>query len=290
VNRTPSRVTKRNNIEELRLTLDGVGWRYQRAGSGPPLLLVHGLLGYSFSWRFTIPALAHQATVYAMDMPGTGFSDRPRSLDCSMRACSERLLRFMDALGLDHCDVLGTSHGGAVTMMAAALNPGRVRRMILAAPVNPWSGRGAWLSRFLTSPPIAPTLLAFGPHLRLLQEFYFRRLYGDSRRIPPDSLEGYLKPMQRQPSSLDYGLSVLRSWNRDLRQLRLSLPKIADIPTLLIWGSLDGAVNPVSAVRLKQEFRQCRLLTFDGVGHLPYEEAAEEFNRAVGEFLASKRK
>jgi len=96
--------------------------------------------------------------------------------------------------------------------------------------------------------------------------------------------------MQRQPSSLDYGLSVLRSWNRDLRQLRLSLPKIADIPTLLIWGSLDGAVNPVSAVRLKQEFRQCRLLTFDGVGHLPYEEAAEEFNRAVGEFLASKRK
>jgi len=51
--------------------------RYLSAGSGPPLLLVHGLLGYSFSWRFTIPALAQHATVYAIDLLGTGFSDRP---------------------------------------------------------------------------------------------------------------------------------------------------------------------------------------------------------------------
>lgn len=271
------------------MTLDGVSWRYQRAGSGPPLLLVHGLLGYSFSWRFAIPALARQATVYAMDMPGTGFSDRPHGMDCSMRACSERLLRFTDALSLDNCDVVGTSHGGAITMMAAALHPGRVRRLVLVAPVNPWSGRGRLLAPFLTSSAVAPALLALAPHLRLLQEFYFQRLYGDSRRIPPGTLEGYMAPVRRRPSSLEYGLSALHTWNRDLRQLRLLLPRIAGIPTLLIWGSLDGAVSPASAVRLKQEFRQCRLLTFDGVGHLPYEEAADQFNRAVAEFLASRR-
>ncbi len=279
-----------NNIEDLRVTLDGISWRYQRTGSGPPLLLVHGLLGYSFSWRFTIPALAKAATVYAMDMPGTGFSDRPRGLDCSMHACAERLLRFMDDLALTHCDVLATSHGGAVTMTVAALNPGRIRRMALAAPVNPWSARGKLLSLFLTNPFVAHVLLALGPRVQLLQEFYLRRLYGDTRRIPPDALEGYLKPVRQRPGSIDYGLSVLRTWNRDLQQLQSLLPRIADIPTLLIWGSLDGAVSPASASRLQHEFRHCRLLTFDGVGHLPYEEMPDEFNRAVIEFLAPRHR
>src|SRR5207253_5285495 len=51
-------------IEECWATIDGARVRYQRAGCGAPLVLVHGLLGYSFSWRFNIPALAKYATVY----------------------------------------------------------------------------------------------------------------------------------------------------------------------------------------------------------------------------------
>ena len=98
--------------------LDGYRMRYLRAGSGPPLLLLHGLLGYSFSWRFTIPALAGKATLYAVDMPGVGFSDRPPNSDGSLRAHAERLVRFLDGVGVASFDLLGTSHGGAVAMMA----------------------------------------------------------------------------------------------------------------------------------------------------------------------------
>src|SRR5579863_9024322 len=118
-------------IEEHRIALDsanGARIRYLYAGSGPALLLVHGLLGYSFSWRFTIPTLAQHATVYAVDLMGTGFSDRPPDLDCSFRASAHRLLRFMDATGIASCDLLGTSHGGAVCMILAALASKRVRR------------------------------------------------------------------------------------------------------------------------------------------------------------------
>jgi len=70
-------------VEECWMELDGARMRYLRAGSGPALILLHGLLGYSFSWRFTIPALARYATVYAPDMLGAGFSDRPTGLDHS---------------------------------------------------------------------------------------------------------------------------------------------------------------------------------------------------------------
>jgi pimeloyl-ACP methyl ester carboxylesterase len=273
-------------VQERWIDLDGARMRYLYAGSGPALLLVHGLLGYSFSWRFTIPALAQHATVYAVDLMGAGFSDRPPDLDCSFRASAQRLLRFMDATGIASCDLLGTSHGGAVSMMLDALVSERIRRLILVDPVNPWSAHGKHLSVLLSNPLVAPLFLAVAPRVRILDEFYHRRMFGDPRRIPPDSLEGYRKPM-RIPGSYEYGLAVLRSWNRDLKELESVLPRIAHIPTLLIWGTSDTAVDPVSAQQLQQRFRDCRLLKFEGVGHLPYEEAPEEFNRAVIAFLSS---
>ena len=275
-----------NSIEELWIPLDGVRVRCQRSGSGSPLLLVHGLMGYSFSWRHTVPELAQHATVYALDLPGTGFSERPLGMDCGLRASAERLLRFMDSVGLRRCDLLGTSHGGAVAMMAAALAPERIQRLILVAPVNPWSAHGRRLAVFLSSPPIAPIFMKLAPRLGILQDFYFRRLWGDTRRIQPGTLAGYMKPLLR-PGAFKYGIGVLRSWNQDLAELASRLPKIADIPILLVWGSLDAAVSPASAAMLRQQFRDCRVLILEGVGHLPYEEVPGEFNRAVLQYLLS---
>jgi pimeloyl-ACP methyl ester carboxylesterase len=272
-------------VEESWVALDGARMRYLRAGSGPALLLVHGLLGYSFSWRFALPTLARHATVYAIDLLGTGFSDRPPGLDYSFKAGAERLLRFMDAIDLPACDLLGTSHGGAVSMRAAAMAPDRIRRLILVDPVNPWSAHGKRLTTFLSNALIAPLFVALAPRLPMLHAFYHHRMFGDRRRIPADSLEGYLKPM-RIPGSYDYAIGVVSSWNRDLKELESVLPRIKSIRTLLIWGTADTAVNPSSAARLKQQFSDCQLVTFDGVGHLPYEEVPEDFNRVVVKFLS----
>jgi len=271
-------------VEECRITVDEVSWRYQRAGSGPSLLLVHGLLGYAFSWRFAIPALARCATVYAVDLPGAGFSDRPAVMDSRMSSLGQQLLHFMDATGLASCHLLGTSHGGAVAMMAAASAPTRFPRLILVDPVNPWSARGKLLSILLSNPVVAPAFTRAGPRLRFVQEHYLRRLYADPSRIRPGTSEGYRQPLRR-PGSFEHAVDILRSWNRDLRELESALPRIAHIPTLLIWGNRDAAVDPASAARLKAHFRQCNLVMLEGVGHLPYEEAPDEFNRAVMEFL-----
>jgi pimeloyl-ACP methyl ester carboxylesterase len=273
-----------DSVERLTIQLDGKNLFYLKAGSGPPIPLVHGLLGYSFSWRFTIPMLAEIATVYALDLPGAGSSEPTEGMDCSFRACAERLLHFMDAVGIDNCDLLGTSHGGAVAMMATALAPQRIRRLILVDPVNPWSAHGQLLSILLSNFLIAPIFCALMPHLPLLQRFYFGRLFGDTRRISPGALEGYLGPLRRA-GALEYGVGILRSWNRDLRELESVLPRISEVPTLLIWGSLDAAVDPRSASKLKSQFHNCQLVMLDGVGHIPYEETPEEFTRIVREFL-----
>jgi pimeloyl-ACP methyl ester carboxylesterase len=271
--------------EECWSELDGYRMRYLRCGSGPPLLLLHGLLGYSFSWRFALPVLAEKATVYAVDMPGAGFSDRPPNATGSFRAHAERLLRFLDNVGVDSCDLLGTSHGGAIAMRAAALAPKRVRSLILVAPVNPWSAHGRRLAPFLSSAPISWLLLRCEPGLGIIHDTLLRRLYGDPRLIPPGTLAGYSAAF-RIPGTLNYGLGVVRSWNRDLTDLESALPRIASIPTLILWGSKDTAVSPDSAERLRKVFRHCEVETFDGVGHLPYEEVPERFNSSVMAFLS----
>jgi pimeloyl-ACP methyl ester carboxylesterase len=170
-------------------------------------------------------------------------------------------------------------------MMAAALVPDHIRRLILVAPVNPWSAHGKYFAAFVSSPLVAPLFLNLAPRVRILDEFYLRRMFGNPRRIPPDSLEGYRKPM-RIPGSYEYGLGVARSWNRDLKELESMLPRISHISCLLIWGSSDALVDPASAAQLKKRFTDCRLVMFEEIGHLPYEEVPKEFNCAVTEFLS----
>ena len=275
-------------VEERWLELADGRMRYFKAASGPALILIHGLIGYSFSWRFTIPALAPHATVYAIDNLGAGLSIANEGMDCTVRATAERVLQFADALGIRDFDLLGTSRGGGVAIMVAAIcverKDARLRRLVLVAPINPWSPHGKRLAPFLGS--------AFGSMLfrntierwRSLDYLWLRRLFGDGSKIPPDSLEGYRMPVLKN-HSFRHALRIVRNWTADLAELETALPKIRDYPTLLMWGTKDRAVDFHSAEPLHRNFRDARLVAFEGVGHLPYEEAPEDFNRALIEFL-----
>jgi pimeloyl-ACP methyl ester carboxylesterase len=284
-------------VEECWMDLDGARMRYLRAGSGPTLILVHGLLGYSFSWRYTMPALAPYATVYAPDMLGAGFSDRPVGIDHSMRGTAKRLLRFVRKLGVSSFDLLGTSHGGAVAMMAAAecldenagLSSGMgVRRLVLVAPVNPYSAHGRRLAPFIGSRFGTALFRLTSAHMRFSYPYWHARMYGDRSRIPPGTLEGYMAPLAK-PGLFEHALSIVRTWTEDLRELEGTLPKLASIPTLLMWGGKDSAVYASSAVPLGKWFPNSRSIVFPGIGHLPYEECPEEFNRALIEFLMREK-
>ena len=274
------------------MDLDGARLRYLRAGSGPPLILLHGLLGYSFSWRYTIPALAPYATVYAPDMMGAGFSDRPAGLDHSMRGTAVRVLQFIERLGISSFDLLGTSHGGAVAMMAAAeclagnFNL-RVRRLVLVAPVHPYSAHGQRLGPFVGS-DFGASLFRFGAErMKFLYPYWHARMYGDRDGIPADALAGYLAPLTK-PGLFEHSLSIMRTWTEDLHKLEKALPSLACIPTLFMWGSKDPAVYASSAAPLAKYFPDSKLVMFPGIAHLPYEECPEEFNRALIDFLTSE--
>jgi pimeloyl-ACP methyl ester carboxylesterase len=239
-----------------------------------------------------MPALAPYATVYAPDLMGSGFSDRPAGIDHSVRGTAQRVLRFIAELGIHEFDLLGTSRGGAVAMMAAAECLGaesdlRLRRLVLVAPVNPYSAHGQRMAPFFGSAWGAALFRGVISRTRFSYPYWHRRLYADRSRIPPEALAGYEAPLAK-PGLFEHALSIASTWTKDLRELESVLPKLADIPTLLIWGREDPAVYASSAERLAKYFPKSRLIIFPGVGHLPYEECPEEFNRALIEFLASE--
>ena len=279
-------------IEECWMDLDGSRMRYLRAGSGPPLILLHGLLGYSFSWRYAMPALAPYATLFAPDMLGAGFSGRPSGIDHSMRGTARRVLEFAEKLGLSTFDLLGTSRGGAVAMSAAAecLNGAasrlNVRNLVLACPVNPYSAHGKRLAPFFGT-FLGAGLFRAGLRVNQVQQLYpywHGRMFGDPKKIPPGSLEGYKAPLAI-PGLFEHGLSIVKTWSADLKELQELLPKLSAIPTLLMWGTKDPAVYFSSMKLLARHFSNVQTVVFPGVGHLPYEECPEEFNRALIEFL-----
>ena len=284
----PQHLAPEAAAEEHRVSVDGIGIRYLRAGTGPPLLLIHGLMGFNFSWRKNMAALGRVATVYAPDLPGTGYSDRS-AIDCSFAGIARVMLKFMDHLGIDRAPVVGTSHGGAVAMMMAVIDREeggrRISRLVLPAPVNPYSRGGRKRIALFSSPIGAFLAVRSTPILRRTRKFFLERMYGDPRRITPGTAEGYAGPFEI-PGTLHHIVRMLKCWRNDVRLLKDALPKIADMPTLFIWGRLDTAVPVSSLEPLKQHFRNAQTVIFEDAGHLPYEEVPEEFNRVVLEFLA----
>jgi pimeloyl-ACP methyl ester carboxylesterase len=295
--RTTKSAPQVGGAEELFVRISGVRVRYlfrQCAGSSPkslPIVLVHGLLGFSYSWRHNIGPLSQTADVYALDLPGAGYSDRPRRFNCSLRGFSNFLLQFAHELRLSAFDLVGTSHGGAIALMAAAadiaergLDQRQIRKLVLAAPVNPWSWGNPLLTRLfgsrlggLCSPLAYPFLLR-------MQDVALRRVYGDPTRIQAGVANTYSQALVA-PGTRAHLVRVLRSWHSDLNVLRESLETVRQIPTLLIWGTRDAAVLPSSAEPLAQCFDNVQVKMIEGAGHLPYEETPEEFNAAALAFL-----
>jgi pimeloyl-ACP methyl ester carboxylesterase len=273
-----------SGFQQSRL-VGGLSVRFERRGRGPALVLVHGLLGYSFSWRQVLDRFSQQREVFAPDMPGAGFSECSPALDAHLSAAAERLIEFFNVLGIESCDLVGSSYGGATALLLAARKPERVRTLTLVSPANPWSRTGR---KRLAALSLPGTSLLFPPLARLmtpLHRVFVRRMYGDRSRATAETLRGYSLPLLRK-GTFEHAVKIARSWHADMRELKQQLPKAANVPTLIVWGSQDRVVDPASAKTLSRYFKHSRMAVIEGAGHLPYEECPEEFARIVGGFLA----
>ncbi len=202
---------------------------------------------------------------------------------------AERLFELIEQMRWQGLTVIGCSFGGAIAMLLAAADArasGRIQSLVLSAPVNPWSDFGQGRIRLLSTALGGYFLRAALPISQPFHRIALRRMYGDPARLPPDALEGYRASILRHGRAQNV-LTALRNWQKDLESLRQIIPQLK-IPTLLIWGTRDKAVDPRSAEVLRRDLPNSQLKLITGAGHLPFEEVPEEFNRVVMEFLASQ--
>ncbi len=264
--------------------VDGARMHFRHAGTGRPVLLIHGLVGSSSNWRLNMDALARDASVYAVDLLNMGQSQRVRGLDASLAATADQLVAFLDALGLPQADIVGHSHGGAVAMMLAARHPGRVRSLLLFAPANPFCSLGHPLIRFWRTKPGFALACAAAYLPKPLHAVQLRRMWGDPARVADGTVEGYRDGV-RVRGTVRHMVAILRSWFGDMAELEAVLPRIGSVPTRMVWGDRDRAVSLASAQPLLQLLPDADLAIVPTAGHVVFEELPELSNRIILEWL-----
>jgi pimeloyl-ACP methyl ester carboxylesterase len=237
------------------------------------------LLGFSFSWSENLAALSKHFTVYAPDLLNVGYSDRCE-LEVDLQSGANQLLEFMDAVGIESADVLGTSYGGTIVMALAATAPERVQRLILVAPAHCGSEGVRWQSRLFSTRigAVIAQLLYLAP--AFVHGWFIGRMYAVPSRVRGGTVKEYAAAV-RISGTIAPLVKLMQCWDRNFQELAGMMPKIANIPTLLVWGEKDFVVPIQTMPDLARSFKQCSIAQIEDAGHLPYEELPEEFNRAV---------
>ncbi len=260
----------------------GVSLHYVEQGTGAPVLLVHGLGASTFSFRRNIPDLARRFHVFALDLMGFGYSERPPNGDYSQTAHATRLADFIYAVGLDRAVVVGHSMGGAVALRSAAMFPERIDRLVLVASARPNDLRGLGFIRLLR--PLAPLLAAGALRDRRVRRWVLRSIVYDPSGIDEETIEGYFAPTHAVGHLAAFG-QLAADAGRDRRM------RVEDVhqPVLIIQGAQDRLVPPRVARWLHRHLPNSRLEMLPECGHLVPEERPAEFDRLVAEFLEEGR-
>ena len=286
------------SFDSRMLAVDGANLHYFCGGSGPPLVLIHGLgSSAAVEFYFNLEALAARHRVLAIDLPGFGSSDKP-ILEYTIELFVRVVRELMGVEMVDRPSVMGVSMGGRVALGLALESPQTVERLILVDALGVGPPRRVLAYRILLTRGLGElTLRGTARALRRMKPATIRRFWGWYLRRPK-SVDTILSDQRiadhgvllSTPEYRAAYLSALRSIARmgDLRdgitvQDRL---KELQMPTLLIWGRHDHIFPATRAQAALQQLPRGRLEIFEDSGHTPQMEEPERFNRLVLDFLA----
>jgi pimeloyl-ACP methyl ester carboxylesterase len=262
--------------------VDGELIHYMAAGSGPPLLLLHGFMAWSFTWRHNIEDLGHVAYVVAPDFRGHGLSRRDHNRGHSLDDQVELVRGFLDRIGIEQVTICGHSMGGEVALRFALKYPGRVKALILVSASGFVSNGTSHFKRLLLQIPVLNSLLVRSTIMN--RRFALRSLYSvyfEQEKIQPADVRGYMLPM-RVPGSMNAILRVIHDldFGRSAKEFREIIHKC-----LLVWGDEDAIIPLAHGDRLSKELSQAQFVRFPGCGHVPHEECPALFNETIRGFL-----
>ena len=276
-----------NAMEPSTVSLHGRAVTYVEAGSGPVLLLIHGMAGTYENLGSVIEPLAQRHTVIAPDLPGHGSSE-PGGGDYSLGSLAAVLRDLLITLGHDRATLVGHSLGGGIAMQFAYQFPEITERLVLVSS----GGLGPEVSPVLRAAalPGADLFIAAtaGPG-RVVGSALARGLAAVGLRPNADVAEvarGYasLADPRRRSAFLATLRSVVGTEGQRV-EARDRLYLAEGVPVLIIWGRRDRMIPVQHGEHAHEAISGSRLEIFDGAGHLPQLEAPGRFVAVLERFL-----
>jgi 2-hydroxymuconate-semialdehyde hydrolase/2-hydroxy-6-oxo-octa-2,4-dienoate hydrolase len=257
----------------------GMQTSYLEAGSGPPVIMLHGSgpgVSATANWQYNIPVLAEKFRVLAPDLVGFGATGRPTDIVYSLRVWTDQVWAFLDALGIEQAAIVGNSLGGRIALQMATDHPERVSRMVLmGAP-----GVGMTLTEGLAA------LRAYEPSHDAMRDM-LRNYFA----VDPTLITDELVSIRYEASIADGAFDAYRAMFFDPRhkggELGITEDEVRAIatPTLLVHGREDKVVPVSVSVTMLRLLPNADLHVFSRCGHWTQIERADEFSALVCDYL-----
>ena len=270
------------------LTIHGHKRAYVKVGTGPALLLLHGLGCDHTTWRPVIAALSRRYTVIAPDLLGHGLSDKPRA-DYSVGGYANGMRDLLTLLGVDKVTVVGHSLGGGVAMQFAYQFPERTERMILVAP----GGLGPEVTRAIraiTLPGFHTTMgLVTLPGVRQLTTTWMRALAASG--VPAardlDEVASILDSFKdaKARTAIRHVVSAVVDWRGQIVTMADRAYLTAAMPMCVIWGTDDHVIPVRHAGNAAEMAPGCTVEVIANAGHFPHKDHPQRFVKIVNDFI-----
>jgi pimeloyl-ACP methyl ester carboxylesterase len=263
---------------------------YRVAGSGPTVVLIHGMVNSSRHWEAVAGRMSRSYRVIAPDLIGHGDSATPRG-DYSLGAHAATIRDLLATMGVERATIVGHSLGGGVAMQFFYQFPQRTERLVLISS----GGLGHEVSPLLRGAalPGSATLLRLATQRRVIGALAATgagmRARGNTTGIYLQAVARALGPLE-DPGSRRAFLQTLRSVI-DVHGQRVSardrLYLLGDMPTLLVWGERDRTIPIAHGLEAERSIPNCRFETLPRAAHFPNLEDPEGLATVLEDFLAT---
>ncbi|WP_405159799.1 alpha/beta hydrolase [Nocardia sp. NBC_01499] len=285
------------DAEQVDIEMDSVPFgrirvHYRTTGTGPPLLLIHGLMTASYSWRYVLAGLGRHFRVIAVDLPGGGRSDGPIDRKYGGAALATWIGEFQRALGIEGCAVVGNSLGGCFVLRRALDDPSSFERVVLIhSPVLP-EFRHRALCWVLAVPGVAGGLAAY-VRRSPLRWAHYRTHYYDGTLKSLEEARMYGEPLARRDRArtfVRYMQDALRP--NDLRDTANRLRSLRDdnrpfpVPLMIMYGTEnDPIVSPAMGQALERLVPSAKSVWLDKTSHFVHVDRPDVVTRELVDFL-----
>ncbi len=278
-------------IESNWVKVGNINTHYLQAGSGEPLILVHGAgpgaSGWS-GWRQTIPELSKHFRVYAIDTLGFGLTEKPTDIRYTDQASVDHLAGFMDALCLEEVRLCGNSRGAYIAAKCMLDHPGRVKALLMISSGSIANAMG--LERRPDQEGGMKALHAFDGTPEGMRRF-LQVIVNDHSKIT-DELIAERVSMAALPGH-DFAQKSQREFRTKLKSdpnerqrfdIRHRLP-MATVPMIMVWGAKDTFAPPEFSDRLQEMLPNVEFVVLEHSGHQAQNDEHERFNEIAIEFF-----